>query len=483
LLFDRPGKNPALTLTALVAVTLIPFSAIVPFVGVFIDRWDRRKILTFTPGIRAVLAALLPLTITEGHSNPAFFAIALVVLSANRLFLATTSAVVPRLVPPDDLLVANSVASTGGSLATVTGLGIGALVAARIEGGGATLVVAIGFAAAAWLARRIPAGNRPMRQRPPLLGALAEVFRDLADGLGRIGRAARVRYALSAVAVGQALVGMMTGATAVAFIKGLRLGVGAVSTLLGAIGIGLGVGVAAVPLVARRVREDFIVPMAFLIGAVGTLMTGGSLSRGRLTAAGVVVGLSYAFAKIPVDTIVQEEMPDLYRGRAFAVYDMIFNVARVGGTGLAAFAVASGARPGTIVLAGGFCYVFCSASLFVWARRIEGMRLRKGKQATRGDARAGGGDPGIPAGEIVTVRAYAGSRSDEEPRAVVVAGRELPVEEVEWRAVQERDGERRRVFVVRLGGTRVRLAHVESTAMWEIERVLGPGGSGRSDEQ
>jgi hypothetical protein len=75
---------------------------------------------------------------------------------------------------------------------------------------------------------------------------------------------------------------------------------------------------------------------------------------------------------------------------------------------------------------------------------------------------------------MVTVRAYAGSRADEEPRAVVVGGREVPVDDVEWRAVEERGGERRRVFVVRLAGNRVRLAHVESSSLWEIERVLPP---------
>ena len=105
-----------------------------------------------------------------------------------------------------------------------------------------------------------------------------------------------------------------------------------------------------------------------------------------------------------------------------------------------------------------------------------GLKKRKdpGRDASAMRSGSVSSDFTIPAGEIVTVRAYAGSRAEEEPRAVVVAGRELPVEEVEWRAVQERDGERRRVFVVRLAGTRVRLAHVESASMWEIERVLGP---------
>lgn len=78
----------------------------------------------------------------------------------------------------------------------------------------------------------------------------------------------------------------------------------------------------------------------------------------------------------------------------------------------------------------------------------------------------------LAAGEMVTVRAYAGSRADEEPRAIVAGGGEVPIEAVEWRAVVERGGERRRVFVVRVGGQRVRLAHVEPASLWEVERVL-----------
>jgi len=484
LLFDHPGPNPALTLAGLVAVTLIPFSAVVPFVGVFIDRWDRRKILTYTPAIRAVLAALLPLTIIHGESSPAFYGIALLVLSANRLFLATTSAVLPRLVSEDDLLVANSVASTGGSIASVTGLGIGALIASLVGGSWSAVFAAAGFGIAAVLARRIPVGRDVPRRRSPMLDALGVVARELGDGLRHLAGAPRVRLALSAVGAGQLLIGLMTGASAVAFISRLHLGVGAVSSLLGAIALGIGIGVAVVPLVARRLREDFIVPVAFAIGAAGAFVTAGSLSRGRMTAAGVVVGLSYAFAKIPVDTIVQEEMPDEFRGRAFAVYDMIFNIFRVAGTALAAVAVKASVRPETIVLVTGLCYVFASASLFVWARRIVEMRWPRRK--AKDPAAVGRVQPvdfAIPAGEMVTVRAYAGSRADEEPRVVVVGGREMPVEAIEWRAVQERDGERRRVFVVRLGGARVRLAHIESSSLWEIERVLDPrgeaGGAGR----
>ncbi len=147
---------------------------VIPFVGVFIDRWDRRKILVYTPSGRAALAALLPLTILGGDATPAFYVVGLIVLSANRLFLATASAVLPRLVPEEDLLVANSVAATGGSIATVTGLGIGAAAAELIGGSRTALLAAIAFGVAAALAGRVPVGREVRRAHERLAAALRQ---------------------------------------------------------------------------------------------------------------------------------------------------------------------------------------------------------------------------------------------------------------------------------------------------------------------
>ena len=54
-----------------------------------------------------------------------FFAGALLVISANRFFLATAQAVVPRLVPTEDLLMANSLATVGGTVALLAGVYLG----------------------------------------------------------------------------------------------------------------------------------------------------------------------------------------------------------------------------------------------------------------------------------------------------------------------------------------------------------------------
>jgi hypothetical protein len=50
----------------------------------------------------------------------------------------------------------------------------------------------------------------------------------------------------------------------------------------------------------------------------------------------VLLGLAVQGGKIAVDTIVQRDTDDAYRGRAFSLYDMLYNSAFVAAAALAA---------------------------------------------------------------------------------------------------------------------------------------------------
>lgn len=472
LLFRHPGANPAWTLTKLSAVTLVPFSVILPFVGVFIDRWDRRRILTVTPLLRAIIVALVPFAAAGTADRPAFYLVVLVVLSANRFFLATMSAVLPRLVEPDELLIANSIATTGGSIANVIGLGIGAALSSVVGGTKAGVVAGAAFLVAAALARTIPIARGP-RRRVPLGGALRAVLGDLRDGVARIARSHTVSFAFSAITSMQALIGALVGATAVVYIVRFDLGVGAVTGLLARLAVGIFAGVALVPFAARRIPEERLPSLGFLIGGVSTLVSAATLSRTVIEAGAFFAGISFAFAKIPVDTMVQEALPDGFRGRGFASYDMLYNMARVTGTAAAAGVVAAGISEEAITTGVGVAYLALAGATAVWALRLGSTVALE----TSGEEPVPIVEepPPLPVGELVTVRSYSGGRADEEPRVIVVGEREIPVDRVEWRAIEEREGLRRRIFVVWAEGRRVRLAYNEASSRWEIDRVIqGP---------
>src|SRR6478609_5918702 len=89
--FNPDQQNTAKGLLAASAVTILPFTLLVPFV---------------------------PLVLFDPLQWPVkifFYAGVLAVLSINRFQLAAASAVVPRLVPAEDLLIANSIATVGGT--------------------------------------------------------------------------------------------------------------------------------------------------------------------------------------------------------------------------------------------------------------------------------------------------------------------------------------------------------------------------------
>ena len=130
--FNVEEQSTALGFAIATLIVSLPFSIIGPFTGVFIDRWSRRSIMVVAPLLRAAVVCLV---LFDAQSAPiAFYGGALFVLSVNRFYLATAVAVVPRLVPTEDLLMANSMSIVGGTVALLAGVFVGGWMADRAAG-------------------------------------------------------------------------------------------------------------------------------------------------------------------------------------------------------------------------------------------------------------------------------------------------------------------------------------------------------------
>ena len=77
------------------------------------------------------------------------------------------------------------------------------------------------------------------------------------------------------------------------------------------------------------------------------------------------LGLSAQSVKICVDTTVQEEIDDRYRGRLFAVYDMLFNVTYVGAAAVAATVLPASGKSVPVMASVAAGYVL-AAMIFSW---------------------------------------------------------------------------------------------------------------------
>src|SRR5919112_2066891 len=128
-------RPSAAAIAAALAVVLLPFSVLGPFAGVLLDRWSRRQVLLHGNLVRVGLALLTAVVVAAGLPDAAFYAVVLACLSVNRFLLAGLSASLPHTVTGDDLLTANALTPTAGTVAFVAGLGMGGLVRGAVGAG------------------------------------------------------------------------------------------------------------------------------------------------------------------------------------------------------------------------------------------------------------------------------------------------------------------------------------------------------------
>lgn len=420
----------------------LPFSILGPFTGVFIDRWSRRRILVIAPWIRAALVGLV-LFDPESSALP-FYLGALLVLSINRFYLATAVAIVPRLVPTEDLLMANSMSVVGGTVALLAGVFVGGWIADLFGDGPLIALAALQWLAASAIAARISTPLIP-HQLPEtgVRDELARVLREFGDGVTRLARSPRALGPITTITVDQMGQGIVLVLSLFVFRDRFEAGVGSFSNLIGAGGVGVLLGILTVGKLEERFPKERIVAGAFLIGGCVLLAVAAYVTGWSVLLASFAVGLTFAWKKIPVDTMVQEAMPDGYRGRVFAVYDVAYNLSRVVASFLAIPLLAAFGEAGAVAVVG-IAFVLWTPVLPRWI----------------------GGVPEL------TLRFYEGARAEEEPRAVVWGGVEESVE-VERRALEESDGVRRRRFRLRLqDGSVLDVAKVEPDGDWTLVREV-----------
>jgi MFS family permease len=443
IVFNPEEQNTILGFAIATLVVSLPFSILGPFTGVFIDRWSRRKILVVAPWLRA---AAVWLVLFEPQTAPVlFFGGALWVLSVNRFYLATAQAVVPRMVPTEDLLMANSMATVGGTVALLTGVFVGGWIADLFGDVPVIAIAGVEWLVAALVATRIRSPLLPHHvPEAPVRDEIRRVAREFADGITRLAGTPRALAPITSITLDQVGQGIVLVLSLFVFRHRFGEGVGSFSNLIGAGGVGVLLGILTVGKLEERYPKEQIVARAFFAGGVVLIAVATYITGWSMLVASFAVGLTFAWKKIPVDTMVQEAIPDGYRGRVFAVYDVAYNLSRVAAAFLAIPLLNAFGEAWAVAIIG-VVFILWSPVLPRWIGRIPEL----------------------------SIRFYEGARAEEEPRAVVWGGVEEPVE-VERRSLEETDGIRRMRYRLRmLDGTVIEVSRVEPDGAWALERELG----------
>lgn len=349
-LFSPERQADGGKVAAAFAVLLLPYSLVGPFAGVLLDRWRRQRVLVLANVVRGALVAVLAVLVWGGSTGGGFLVVALCVLGVNRFFLAGLSAALPHVVEPGRLVTANALAATSGTVAAALGAALGLVV--RAVGGGSDVVAAgtvvvagLGYLASATVATRLgrdELGPERGDGLPRVLEALRGVVAGMTAGVRHLTARPRPARALAAVGWYRFLFGLMT-VLVVLLERGYFHapsdadgGLRGVSLVFAATGLGVPVGAVLTPAAVRRIGPDRWVTVLLVGSGVGVVVLGLPFLEVPLALVGFVLGLTGQGIKLCADTAVQQHVEDRYRGRVFALYDMLYNVAFVAAAGLAA---------------------------------------------------------------------------------------------------------------------------------------------------
>ena len=373
--FAPQNMTSAAGVALALVVMLLPFSIVGPFTGPFIDRWRRRQIILRCNLARAGLIGATAVALYLAGIGPVVYVLVLVVMGINRFLLAVLSAGLPQIISPARLLTANSIVPTLGGAASAIGAIIGVILRLLLPAGTAqdtaSLLSAVAmYALAALLVTRLAPGELGPSRLPssaddgaPAAPALST---RAADGDSTLGAAltstvselaAAIRYLVRrgtpALALGtMALHRFVYGMELITIILASRnllaadgdadAGLANFGALMGAMLAGHFLAVILTPIAHERITPATWVITCLLGGTAGQVLIAATHARIPFMVGLFIFGVGVQGAKIAVDTIVQSDAADAFRGRAFSIYDVLFNTAECLAAGVAVLILPDG---------------------------------------------------------------------------------------------------------------------------------------------
>jgi hypothetical protein len=349
-LFSPERQANALSAAIGFAVVLLPYSIVGPFVGTILDRVSRQRALFFANLARSINLLVVATFVFSGATGVALTAVVLIAFGINRLILAALSAGLPLLIDSKSLITANAIAVTGGSVLVVIGGGIGVGVRALVDGAALAdqadslliLLAAGGYLTAALLSGRLNKYEIGPMAHEKAAASFKQGFIDMREGIDFLRKNIDTARGIAATAVHR---GGLTALTLTALLlerntfndparpeDGLQ-GFGIALTIAG---IGVFLGAFLAPYGVARFGRHRWIKLAMYASAISPVFLAIWQTEVALAVTAFLTAFCGQNIKVTNDALVQSKIDDYYRGRVFAVYDVVVNSAIVSGGLIAA---------------------------------------------------------------------------------------------------------------------------------------------------
>jgi MFS family permease len=378
LLFNPERAARPMAIAGAFAVLFLPYSLLGPFAGALMDRWDRRLVLVGANLGRTVSVVLVGVCLAVGAGNVLVLCGALVVNGLARFVSSGLSAALPHVVPREQVVTMNSIASATGAIAAFLGAVL-MLVPRRLFGSGDAgaasiiLLVTVPLVIALLLSMRFGAHVLgPDDTRRAIHGSvLYAVITGWMHGIRTVRQRPTVAATLSGLAAHRMVFGVNTLIVLLLVRGGGAASVGALGgamLFLAATGTGSFLANAVTPPAVRRWGRYATANWALAIAAP-IQIAGAGLQLAVMVACGFLLGAAGQVVKLCADTAIQVDVDDALRGHVFAVQDSLFWGAFIGAITAAAAVIPNDGHSPALVLAGTVLYLGGLAAHGVVGRR------------------------------------------------------------------------------------------------------------------
>jgi MFS family permease len=349
-LFSPERQTNALGAAVAFAVVLLPYSVIGPFVGTILDRISRQRAILIANLLRAFDLLIIAILISQGKTGFELTVVVLFAFGINRLILAGLSAGLPLVINPESLITANAMAVTGGSIWVVLGGGIGFALRKFFESihnanhSDAVLILfaAIGYGITSALMLRLKRNEIGPLSHEKATASFRQGFIEMREGFAFLGRHNDAARGILATSVQR---GGLTALVLVALLlerntfhapNNPDAGLAGLAVALSIAGLGITCGALIAPFGVDRFGRHRWIRYMMIASSIAPLLLAVSPHPIPLYIASFFTSLFGQSLKVTNDALVQSKIDDIFRGRVFAVYDVLVNGAIISGAVLAA---------------------------------------------------------------------------------------------------------------------------------------------------
>jgi MFS family permease len=341
---------------------LVPSVLLSALAGVYVDRIDRRTVLVVSNALRA---AILIAIFAAGNDVGLLLLLNTMFSIVTVFFAPAEAAMIPVLVPREQLVAANGIFTLTLNGAFALGYALLGPLVVTIAGGPQPLIIIVAtlFGLAAFFCLTLPS-DPPIKRKSPgpleaVTGAVTEagqavggVFGQLREGIGYIRDNPTIAWSLAYLGISASLIGVIA-VLGPGFARN-TLGLSPKDLIVVVLPLGLGIVMGVLLLnnygkyiARRRAIEIGLVVLGVLLviltvaGPVSRILTGVGeglplVDLSMLTSLVSVVvalaflsGICYGIVAISAQVQLQEDIPPEGRGRVFGVLNMLISVASI----------------------------------------------------------------------------------------------------------------------------------------------------------